>query len=633
MGKKIRPNSKTNPLEAIPGSSKVNSSPSEVKHSWLIWAIIGITFVVFYPSLKNNFVNWDDDRNVYENPLIQNQKSVQHVKIFQTSVIGNYNPLSIWTLAMEHHFFGMDAKAMHRTNLILHLICVFFAFKLLNALGLNIWFAAFGALLFGIHPLRVESVAWITERKDVLFGVFFLSALYLYVRRIEQAGRTSLVWIFLLFAIGLFAKIQMVSLPLSMLAVDYLKNRQLEWKLITEKWAFFLGSLAFGVLGIFILGKEGSLEANETHAGALRILIGSYSLITYLIKWLVPYMTVPLYPYPEKLSIWHYFSLPAALGLLYGLYVLYRKNQKELVFGFSFFLFNIFFLLQILGAGQGYLADRFSYIAYFGLFYILAFWGQKYSDKKYAVSKLIKPAIIIYATAFAFLSFEQCKIWKNSDTLWTHVIKYYNNTPLPFNNRANHYRDLKQFDKALEDYSRAIQLKAGHGTYNSRAKLYFQRNEDQKALEDYNIAIQKMPTSAEYYTNRGAAYAKLNQMDKALEDLTQAVSLDPNWKVAYLNRSIVYHMRQQYDLALKDIDSYLKIDPSNADLWYEGGVCQRILKNFEKSIQYFDTAIRLNPKLGLAYFERGNTFKEMGQLEKANADFNVAQSLGIKLTQ
>ncbi|MBK7694343.1 MAG: tetratricopeptide repeat protein [Saprospiraceae bacterium] len=601
--------------------------------SWVIWAILGITFLVFTPSLQNGFVNWDDDRNVYENPLIKDLNSKNVKAIFQTPIIGNYNPLSILSFAIEHEMFGMSPKAMHWTNLLLHLLCTFFAFKIFQRLGLSIWFAALGALLFGIHPLRVESVAWITERKDVLFSSFFLPALYLYVKNLDEPKAGRMFWVFLLFAIGLFAKIQMVALPLSMIAVDYWKGRKIGFNLVLEKWAFFLGALAVGILGIYMLKQQGSLEANVTHAGIGRLFIGSYSLITYLIKWLIPYRMLPLYPYPEELSIWHYLSMPAAILILGGVYWAYKKDLKAVVFGFLFFFVNIVFLLQVLGAGQGYLADRFTYIAYIGLFFISCYYLQEFFKQNKEKSQALNFSLGVYLLFLGYLSFKQCHYWKDSGTLWTRVIEFYDNTSLPFNNRANHLRDLKLFDKALDDYNKAIELKAGHSTYNSRAKLFFNKNEDQKAILDYNKAIELNPTSAEYYTNRGAAHAKTGNLKAALEDLNKGVALDPRWKVAYLNRSIIYNQLGQYDKSLADIDAYLQLEPNDADLWYEGARCLRAIGDSKKAITYYDRALRINPRYGLVYLERGRTYQSLGNTSQAQADFEQARRLGEKVEE
>ncbi len=609
---------------AAPASEAIRKTQESSGLGYII-ALLALCFIIFSPSLKADFVNWDDDRNVYENKMVQNFD----VKgIFTQNVIGNYNPLSIFSFALEYKLFGMDPRIMHFTNLLLHLICVFLSFRIFQLLGLRLWFALIAASLFAIHPLRVESVSWITERKDVLYGFFFCSALLLYLKDQEKARPGRSILIFACFVLGLFAKIQMVSLPLAFLAVDYWRNRPLQFKLIMEKWPYFLGAFIFGIVGILFLKEQGSLETNEAvHTGINRLFIGSYSLFVYLIKWLVPYQMSPLYPYPEKLSILHYLSLPAAVFLLAGMFLAYRKNKRSLVFGFSFFFVNIVFLLQILGAGQGYLADRFTYIAYIGLFFLVGYFLQDLDEKKPSLRSPLLSVVSIYLLGLSFVCYKQTKIWKNSETLWTHVLQYYSNTPLPYNNRANYRRDQKQFDMALEDYNQAIRYKAGHATYNSRAKLFFQKNQDDKAILDYDQAIQMHP-SAEYYVNRGAAKAKLGRMQEALDDLNKGLSLDPKWETGYLNRSIIFNQLGLYDKALADVEMYLKFQPRNADLIYESGRLYRALKQYETAISQYTKAIQLKPQTGLFFLERGKTYEILGNKTAAEQDYIQAQKLG-----
>jgi tetratricopeptide (TPR) repeat protein len=307
---------------------------------------------------------------------------------------------------------------------------------------------------------------------------------------------------------------------------------------------------------------------------------------------------------------------------------MFKKNKKEIVFGSLFFIFNIMFLLQILGAGQGYLADRFTYIAYIGLFFIAAHYFQYYYDKYVDYRSTLLSCCGIYLMALAFLSYRQGRFWKNSDTMWSRVIEYYDNTPLPFNNRANYLRDLKNFDAALQDYNKAISLRAGHATYNSRAKLFFIKNEDQKALLDYNKAIEMSPTNAEYYVNRGAAYAKLGRLDDAINDFNKGLSINPNWKVGYLNRSIMYNQLGNFSAALADINKYLQFEPKDADLWYEGGRCLRALNQNQKAAEYYSRSISLKPKTGLFYRERGIAYKLLGKREESLRDLNMARQLG-----
>jgi len=624
MSKKSNKSTRKEHSTIPPVQATVTTNAAKNELAYLL-LLLGFTLLLFSPALKAGFVNWDDDRNVYENPLVKN---FDVRGIFTQNVIGNYNPLSILSFAIEYKLFGMDAGKMHLTNILLHLLCVFIVYYLFKRLLLQPWFAWMATALFAFHPLRVESVAWITERKDVLYGVFFCLALLLYIKNLEKPSTRRRIIIYLLFLIGLFAKIQMVALPLTFLAVDYWKNRPLNMKRIVEKWHFFLTALLFGIIGILFLREQGSLETNDAvHTGITRIFIGSYSLVIYLIKCLVPFQMSPLYPYPEALGLWHYLSLPVSMFLFLGIWYAYRKEHKALVFGFLFFFFNIMFLLQILGAGQGYLADRFTYIAYLGLFFAMAYGLQEWIKKRSPSVTTYSSVASLYLLVLAYMTYQQTKIWHDSESLWTHVLKYYKNTPLPYNNRANHFRDQKKFDLALQDYNQAIHYKAGHATYNSRAKLFFQKNEDEKAILDYDKAISLHPT-AEYYVNRGAAKAKLGRTPEAFEDINKGLRLDQNWKTGYLNRSILYNQMGQYDKAAADIDSYLKFDATNADIWYEGGRCYRAIKQYEKALQYYSRAIQLKPKIGLFYLERGRTYELTGQTSLAQQDLEKARQLG-----
>ena len=191
---------------------------------WPVVAAVLITFLCFTSALNNKFVNWDDDRNFYENPLVQHidEKNFwENTKtIFSTGVIGNYNPLPIWTFAIEKRMFGFDKPYYwHLNNVLLHLICVFLAYRIALFLGIGWRGALLTALLFGIHPMRVESVAWVTERKDVLFGAFYLGALLQYIKYKHDQKSSRWIWMTLLFTLSLFSKIQAVSLPLSMKGV------------------------------------------------------------------------------------------------------------------------------------------------------------------------------------------------------------------------------------------------------------------------------------------------------------------------------------------------------------------------------------------------------------------------------
>lgn len=628
---------KRSPKKMLPAKKHVETFTQQ--HSIAILVVLLLTFIVFLPSLQNGFVNWDDDKNFYENPLVVTSTNFGNLikntpAIFSTQVIGNYNPLSNWTFALENVIFGLEKPFYwHLDNLLLHLFCVFMIFRIALAMGLNLWASVICALLFGIHPMRVESVAWVTERKDVLFGAFFLTALFYYIKgvKVKNPGKHKII-ILALFLLSGLSKIQAVTLPLSMLAVDYFMGRPLEWKRIIEKWYYFSVSVFIGLLGVYFLQEQGSIGSVTNYAVYDRLFIGSYSYIIYFIKLLLPYPLLPLYPYPPSLGIKFYLSIIPALGILGFTYWAYLKEWKALVFGIAFFTFNIMFLLQIVGAGQGFIADRFTYIAYFGFFFAIAYYLQKaYTNKRRG--QLINGGIALYLLAFAYITYNQTKIWKDSGTLWTHELQYYDNTRLPWGNRANFYRDSGQRKKALQDYDRAIALDPTKpDPLNSRGKLFFMSNSVdtiRMALNDYTAAINIDPSFAEYHMNRGATYARLQNYNAALADLIKAGELDPNNPVIYLNRSIVYHSLGQYQMEINDINRYLQLDPNNGNMWANRANCKMLLGQWDTALQDINQAIAINPNIGVYYYYRAQYYYNTGSYPEAQKDVNTARQLGF----
>lgn len=590
-----------------------------------------LTVFAFYPSLNNDFVNWDDDVNIIENENLAAFDWPNIKAIFSDKVMGGYNPLAIFTFAIEKHFFGLNPKVFHTTNLLLHLLCVFFVYRIALEMKISKMAAIFLTALFAVHPMRVESVAWATERKDVLFGAFYLSAIWSYILYLNGKRKENkyLIYTMILFVFSLFSKIQAVSLPLSLLCLDYYLGRKLSLKLIIEKWPFFLGSLLFGLMGIFFLSEANTLEDSTNYTILERLLVGALSFSVYLIKWIIPYEMVPLYPYPKALEIEYYLAPLGVLATLGIGYYTFKKELKALTFGLAFFFVNIVFMLQILGAGQGLKADRFTYMAYFGLFFILA-WGLDWVIKKFPQYNIMAyGAAGIYILLFSYMTYNQCKIWKNGNTLWTHVLEHYDNISTPWGNRGQFKRDNGDIQGALSDYSQAIKMNPNKAPlYNSRGRTYFESNQTDLAIQDYSKGIELDPEMAELYVNRGAAYAKSGNYNQALIDLNKGEELDPEFNNTYLNRSLVYTVTEQYAKAIEDHTKYINLNPYNGDIWYERGMAKRRLGRDDDALADFNQAINLNPNQGIYYLGRGRLFFDKGNKDAGMRDAQTAQQLG-----
>lgn len=690
MAKKNRP-APGKPAPTVPAQKSAPTTVTPVSTAavaleaagWIKWALIAllITGVCYLPILKNSLVSWDDNVNIVENPNLQqiNSESLRNIfDLEKGAVIGNYNPLAIFTFALEKMAVGTFNDStywlIYLDNLILHLLTVFFAMRLLLHMGIGARGAFIGGLLFGIHPMRVESVAWATERKDVLFAMFFFAALMYYVRWIKTAdnGKRTRYYLImlLLMLLSCLSKVQAVTLPLSMLVLDYWFRRPLSLKLILEKTPFWLLSLTFGLLNLYTLGKAGSTAGQTANLNLPeRLCIGAYSFCVYLCKLFVPHPMAPMYPYPQPLPTQVYLAPVLFLVIWGGIYWLWKKDRRIWVFAAMFFFFNVMFLLQVFGAGQGFLADRFTYVPYFG-FFALAAWA--FDHYGHTHTKLRIPlyglACVVFAV-YAFLTYRQIGIWKNSDTLWAHVLKYQNDPSLfvvdgqlmqtkikeGFTgnkeallswNQGQSLREKGQLEEAIREYSNAIKIEPGNPEYhNSRGKTYFDlamsgKQPDkkaafiQKSIDDYSqglgLPTENLKLRSRMLINRGSALASQGKFQQALQDFNEGINADSTNKAGYLNRSLVFLNMGDYAKAIADYTEYLKIEPNDANIWFERGMLRRYQNQFGGALDDLNRALQLNPNLGNAYLERARVHAQTGNKAAALNDYRQAQKFGLQ---
>jgi protein O-mannosyl-transferase len=613
-------------------NKKIKNKREGDSKKWL-WGglfLVAFTFLLFSPSLKYDFVNWDDDINIYEN---ENVVRFDLTGIFTDHVIGNYNPLTTLTFALEYKMAGENPFLYHLNNLILHVLCTLLVFLLIRKMGLSFLVSFLVGLLFGIHPMRVESVVWVTERKDVLFGVFFLLSLVFYTDYVRKKEGRLFVLSLGMFVLSLLSKIQAVALAPTLLLIDYWFSRKIDRKLILEKIPYFLLALATGIAGIWFLRQQGSLDAGTSFPLVQRLFIGSYSFVVYLIKSVVPWEMSALYPYPQKISAVFYLSMIPAFTVVM-VPVFKFKSNKTLTFGILFFLFNIAFLLQIVGAGQGFLADRFTYIPYIGLFLILAKTVETVAEKLPKQRSFIYSALVVYLLLLTGVTFNRMKVWQNSETLWTDVIEKYPNTPLPYNNLGHYLRRQNQSERALENYNKAISLEPGKAQpYNNRGKIYFDRGEIDKAIADYNKCIELEPNHVNALANRGAAFGMKQEWNTALNDLNKALELEPFHSNALSNRAFVWFQIQEYEKSIEDFSKYLTVEPNDADVINTIGLCYFRLGNNEKALQKFNRTIQIDASKGAYFLNRSLVLNSMGDKTNALKDAERAIQLGFNVNK
>ncbi|MGA2824073.1 MAG: phospholipid carrier-dependent glycosyltransferase, partial [Bacteroidales bacterium] len=278
--------------------------------------IILISFITYLPVFHNSLLAWDDDGYIKNNPLIY---SINLKEIFSQYVLGNYHPVTILTLATEYHFFGSNETGYHVVNLFLHLLNVIFVFYTVFLLSDKAGVALVASLLFGIHPLHVESVAWVAELKDLLYAFFFLASYVFYLKYIKNQQKKFYLIAFFLFLVSLLSKAMAVSLPVVLILTDYFKGRKINIKTLLEKVPFFLLAFVIGVLAILAQKSSAAIQDMAIYTFPQRIVFACYGFITYLFKLLLPLNLSAYYPYPGKngvdIPIQYYAYIIFFLGL------------------------------------------------------------------------------------------------------------------------------------------------------------------------------------------------------------------------------------------------------------------------------------------------------------------------------
>ncbi len=604
-----------------------------------LFFLVFFTAITFYPSLHNGFTNWDDAIYVINNPYIKklSLENIQH--IFTEAVSNNYNPLTILSFALERNLLGNSPKIYHTTNLILHIFCSISVFWLAQLLGLRLFGAVLLAFLFSIHPLRVESVAWITERKDVLFAFFYLAAIisYIFYSKKEKNKFFFYYITLILFILSLLAKIQAVALPLTLLVIDIYFARKISWtKKITEKIPFFTLSLITGLVGLYFL--EDTLDVTQNFAFYERFLLGSYALLVYLYKLFIPFPLSAYYPYPDKINNWLpiiYYTTPLFIFLF--TYLIYRskKYRKALVFGSLFFLVNIVFVLQIVQAGEAFLADRFTYIPYIGLCFIIAFIGEKFFYQKHFSKYILIVITSLYIVGLAYLTHQQCKVWYNSETLWSHVIQQYpEQVSVAYNNRGNFYRQQGQTAQALTDYNKAISLDFNyHLAYVNRGNIHYDNKKYDKAYADYHKALKLKANNTEALNNLAAIYFQKGHYKECINYASKAIDLNKNYTDAYRNRAVAYAVQKQFAKAKQDYDQYLRLQANDFQVLHWRGIAHREIGNLQASVKDFEQVLRLNPNYAAAHLELSYTYHALKQWNLALKNVQKAIQLGEQVKE
>jgi protein O-mannosyl-transferase len=551
------------------------------KPGFLTLLLLGIVFLAVSPCLNNGFTNFDDDVYVTQNPMIRGLSWRGAAGIFANmryAVI--YTPLVFLTYAVEYAFSGLNPAVYHATNVILHLLNCYLVFVFILLLSKKKSVAFLTALMFGMHPLHVESVAWISERKDVLYAVFFLSSVVCYLYSLGPGRSKFRYGAAALFILALLAKPVAVVLPAVLLLCDYYLGRGVNKATVKEKALFAGIALVFLILGLYTAGRY--FRRDPDISALDMFFVANYSLVFYLCKLIIPLRLSCLYPYPLKAGGWlpgiFYLSpfLTAAMGYLV---VLSSKVTKKAVFGAVFFMIMILPSLQLFPAGPAIVSDRYTYLSYIGLFFVIAelsVWVIKKARRCSRIAYVIAlSACVCAAAALFFLTRQRCAVWKDSFTLWDNAVNNYSSEYIPsaYFNRGLVYIERGEDAIALNDLYLSLRLyynKLGEtgpgfdprepslrveygysGTYDYLAVNFAEIGRPLEALILLKSALKMNPLNGRAWFNLCGVYGNDARYQEAIAAGLKAVELLPDSSQAYYSLAQAYYLSGQYGQACR----------------------------------------------------------------------------------
>jgi protein O-mannosyl-transferase len=605
------------------------------KINWLILTgILLPVLLVYSPVFNNQYLNWDDEGYICDNADIQEISCNNVYNWFSKSYLDTYLPLTIGSFAIDNAIDKLNPRVSTTHNLILHLsnALLIFWFILLILQTTNqdqpgeqsnktshYILAYITALLFGLHPLNVESVAWISERKNVLSFFFFLLSLISYINYIKRNKPGFYFLSLLLFIFALFSKGTATSLTLCIIATDYLFKRKLySIRVMLEKVPFLIFSLIIGIVSIISAGSE-MIKIERPLLN--QIAYASFAFFEYLYKLFVPVNLSSYYSYPVSVSAIHWVCLVFVI-LGTGIMIYFRTRISRIIkYMILFYIANIIFLVQLFPLGNVIISERYVYYSSAGFFFIIALGIYKVGSR----SKGFYALFAIPVMLLGYLSFERVHIWNNNLVFWNDLIQKNQFVPHAWSNRGVDKKEKGDYTGAMSDFNLAIKLMPNFKeAYYNRGLLRSELGDNADALIDLSIAIKISPSYKEAYLLRGKIKMNNGDYKGAIDDYLKALEISPTYKAAYFRIGETKERQGNYLGAIELYEKATKVLPDFQEAYCKSGELKRTLGDFSGALNDLNKAIEIMPGFKEAYNSRAIVHFSMGKTNEAYADFNKA---------
>jgi Tfp pilus assembly protein PilF len=617
------------------------------------WIIIACLFLVVatlatYGDLRNHQFVFDDHLYVADNPPVKAGLTLTGlVWAFTTKHAGFWIPLTWLSLMMDSQLFGLHAGGYLLTNLLFHIANSLLLFLWLLYLTRTLGRSFLVAALFALHPLHVESVAWVTERKDVLSTFFWLLTMWAYVWYAERPRLGRYLLTVVCFCLGLMAKPMLVTLPFVLLLLDYWPLGRWQRKssisakksqgpkpepvfplgrLILEKAPLFVLAVIFSMVTFYAQKQEGAMFPLKALPIAERLANALVAYVSYLGKMVWPANLAVFYPLPEHhLPLWQ--PLVAGLALAGLSFWALRQAQRHpyLLVGWFWYLCTLLPVIGLVQVGEQAMADRFTYVPSIGVF-IAVVWGMADLASRWRASRFLLPAgAAVVLSAFMICTWVQVSYWRDSISLYEHTLKVTKGNSFIHNGLGVALVAQGKLDQAITHYNEALRLKPDYDeAHNNLGIALARQNKLDQAITHYEEALRLQPDYAEAHNNLGLALEAQGNLDQAVVQYTEALRLNPDDAKSHNNLGIALAKLGKLDQALAQFDEALRLNPDDAETHNNLGIALTKLGKLDQALAQFDEALRLNPDYEAARINLGLALAKLGRIDEAITIFQDA---------
>jgi len=590
----------------------------KIRSDLLVCLFLVIAILAVYWQVRNHdFINYDDDLYVTINPHVQAGLTLESITwAFTSTHAGNWHPLTWLSHMLDCRIYGMNPGRHHLTNVLLHILNTLLLFLVFKRMTGDLWQCGFVAALFALHPLHVESVAWVAERKDVLSTFFWMLTVWSYVRYVERSDFNRYLPVLFFFILGLMAKPMLVTLPFVLLLLDYwplkrfrlgssddgqvYRPRSFYLGMVWEKLPFFFLAAGSSVITYMVQKSSGAVSTLVVIPFHVRIGNAIVSYVNYIRKMIWPQNLVVLYPYPESIVLWKIAGAGLLLGVISVIVFRMVKTKPYFAVGWLWYVGTLVPVIGLIQVGGQAMADRYTYVSLIGLFIIIAWGGHDILAKWRYKEIILTTSALFVLSAFMVCTWFQVRNWRNSITLFENAIDVTKNNYVAHEKLGEALAAQGKTDAAIRHYSEALRIWPEF--VEARFNLGVLLREDDRlneAIDHFFRVLRFKPNFAEAHCEIGNTLGEQGRLPEAVRHYLEAISIKPDYAMAYNNLGVILAHQEKNKAA----------------------------------ISHFYEAIRIDSGYVRAYCNLGKVFANQGRIEEAILNYRKALNLSTDMTQ